>query len=78
MPRKAYQWAMLFLKNHSCVLSRTLLELELTDVVSLLALKGSRGYHSSHSLMEYGQCPIPSTSVPQDNLFQERSHFQSK
>ena len=28
--------------------------------------------------MEYGQFPFPSTSVPQDNLFQERSHSQSK
>ena len=69
---------MIFLKNHSFVLSRTLEELELTDVVSLLALKGSSGDHSSHSLMEYGQFPFPSTSVSQDNLFQERSHSQSK
>ena len=46
--------------------------------MSLLALKGSSGDHSSHSLMEYGQFPFPSTSVSQDNLFQERSHSQSK
>ena len=46
--------------------------------MSLLALRGSSGDHSSHSLMEYGQFPFPSTSVPQDNLFQERSHSQSK
>ncbi|CAH3120232.1 unnamed protein product [Pocillopora meandrina] len=53
-------------------------ELYLTDVVSLFALKGSSGDHSFHSSMEYGQFPFPSTSVSQDNLFQERSHSQSK
>ena len=47
-------------------------------MLSLLALKGSSGDHLSHPSMEYGQCPFPSTSVPQDNLFQERSHSQSK
>ena len=42
------------------------------------SLKGSSGDHSFHSSMEYGQFPFLSTSVPQDNLFQERSHSQSK
>ena len=38
--------------------------------MSLFALKGSSGDNSSHPSMEYGQCPHPSTSVPQENLFQ--------
>ena len=77
MPRKAYQWAMIFFKkSFLCPFQDK--ELELTDVVSLLALKGSSGDHSSHSLMEYGQFPFPSTSVPQGNLFRERKHSQSK
>ena len=46
--------------------------------MSLFALKVSSGDHSFHSSMEYGQFPFSSTSVPQDNLFQERSYFQSK
>ena len=46
--------------------------------MSLFAQKGSSGDHSFHSSMEYGQFPFLSTSVPQDNLFQERSHSQSK
>ena len=53
-------------------------ELYLTDVMSLFSLKGSSGDHSFHSPMEYGQFPFPSTSVSQDNLFQERSYPQSK
>ena len=46
--------------------------------MSLFALKGSSGDNSSHPSMEYGQFPFLSTSVSQDNLFQERSHSQSK
>ena len=46
--------------------------------MSLFAQKGSSGDHSFHSSMEYGQFPFPSTSVPRDNLFQERSYSQSK
>ena len=49
----------------------------LTDVLSLLALKSSSGDQSFPLSMECGQCPLPSSSVPQANLVQERSHSQS-
>ena len=76
MPRKAYKWTVIFLKI--ILLSFPGQRAELTDIVSLFALKGSSGDNSSHPSMEYGQCPLPSTSVPPENLFQERSHSQSQ
>ena len=76
MPRKAYKWTMIFLKI--ILLSFPGQRAELTDIVSLFALKGSSGDNSFHLSMEYGQFPFLSTSVSQDNLFQERSHSQSK
>ena len=44
--------------------------------MSVLALKGPSSEHSSHFSMEYGHCPLPSTSVTQEKPFQERSHTQ--
>ena len=60
------------------VIINTFIVFPIIIYVSLFSLKGSSGDHSFYSSMEYGQFPFLSTSVPQDNLFQERSHSQSK
>ena len=75
MPRKAYKWTMIFLK---IIILSFPGQRAVANWYCVSFLKGSSGDNSSHPSMEYGQFPFPSTSVPQDNLFQDRSHSQSK